>query len=120
LALKAEENSAANPLTPAEEEALRAHYGVKPGEPLPRPRHPFHPGVDWDKVVTKSEDDDEDLDPMQSFFQKIYKNATPDSQRAMLKSYQESNGTSLNTVWDDVKDAPVETHPPNGMVAKKW
>lgn len=66
---------------------------------------------------------DEDLDgsdPVQGFFQKIYKDADPDTRRAMIKSYQESNGTSLSTNWSEVGKGPVETSPPEGMVAKKW
>lgn len=31
----------------------------------------------------------------------------------MIKSYQESNGTSLSTNWDDVKKKRVETMPPD-------
>lgn len=66
-------------------------------------------------------DDDMDVsDPVQGFFQKIYKDADPDTKRAMIKSYQESNGTSLSTNWSEVGKGPVETSPPEGMVAKKW
>lgn len=74
---------------------------------------------DGDKTTTGDDDDDES-DPMNSFFKKLYKNADPDTKRAMMKSYQESNGTSLSTNWSDVKKGPVETHPPEGLVAKKW
>lgn len=38
----------------------------------------------------------------------------------MMKSYQESNGTSLSTVWSDVGSKTFETTPPDGMEAKKW
>jgi suppressor of G2 allele of SKP1 len=38
----------------------------------------------------------------------------------MMKSYQESNGTSLSTVWDEVGKKKVETSPPEGMEAKAW
>lgn len=66
-------------------------------------------------------DDDLDVsDPVQGFFQKIYKDADPDTKRAMIKSYQESNGTSLSTNWAEVGKGPVETSAPEGMVAKKW
>ena len=37
-----------------------------------------------------------------------------------MKSYTESNGTALSTNWKDVGKGHVETHPPEGMVAKKW
>lgn len=38
----------------------------------------------------------------------------------MMKSFTESNGTSLSTNWDDVKSKKVETVPPEGVEAKKW
>jgi len=57
---------------------------------------------------------------MNDFFMKLYKNADPDTKRAMMKSYQESNGTALSTNWEEVKKGPVETKPPDGVVAKKW
>ncbi|KIN01585.1 hypothetical protein OIDMADRAFT_195924 [Oidiodendron maius Zn] len=66
------------------------------------------------------DDDDDDGDPMGGFFKKLYKDADPDTRRAMIKSYQESNGTALSTNWADVKKGPVETQPPEGLVAKKW
>jgi suppressor of G2 allele of SKP1 len=67
-------------------------------------------------------DDDEDTegDATNAFFKKLYKNASPDVRRAMMKSYTESNGTSLSTSWDEVKKGKVETLPPDGMEAKDW
>ena len=93
----------------------------------------------WDKVVndlskkpkkdTKEGEDgasddagieDEEGDPTTNFFKTLYKGADPDTQKAMMKSYQESNGTALSTNWADVSKGKVETSPPDGMVAKKW
>lgn len=66
-------------------------------------------------------DDGEDGgDPAHSFFKHIFKNADPDTKRAMMKSFQESNGTALSTNWAEVGKGKVETSPPDGMVAKKW
>lgn len=65
-------------------------------------------------------DDDFEGDPVNGFFQQLYKGADPDTQRAMMKSYQESNGTALSTNWAEVSKGKVETSPPDGMVAKKW
>ncbi|KAI9857751.1 MAG: hypothetical protein M1824_004707 [Vezdaea acicularis] len=66
------------------------------------------------------EDDDESGDPASAFFKKIYKDADPDTRRAMMKSFQESNGTALSTNWADVGKGKVETSPPDGMEAKGW
>lgn len=93
----------------------------------------------WDKVVNDlskkpkkdvnegeegaSEDagiEDEEGDPTTNFFKMLYKGADPDTQKAMMKSYQESNGTALSTNWADVSKGRVETSPPDGMEAKKW
>ncbi|KAL9084536.1 MAG: hypothetical protein Q9165_008039 [Trypethelium subeluteriae] len=63
---------------------------------------------------------DDDGDPANAFFKKLYMGADPDTKRAMVKSYQESNGTALSTNWAEVSKAVVETSPPDGMEAKRW
>ena len=94
---------------------------------------------DWDKVaddLTKkpkkekkdgeaggdeeAEEDFEGVDPVNGFFQQLYSRADPDTKRAMMKSYQESNGTALSTNWSEVGKGKVETQPPDGMEAKPW
>lgn len=55
-----------------------------------------------------------------AFFQKIYSDANEDTRRAMMKSFQESNGTTLSTNWDEVSKGKVETKPPDGMTPKKF
>jgi suppressor of G2 allele of SKP1 len=92
----------------------------------------------WDKVVddiskktkkaddpTAADDGDDDLedhggDEANYFFKKLFSGASPETQRAMMKSYQESNGTVLSTNWDEVSKGKVETSPPDGMEEKKW
>ncbi|KAJ1041562.1 hypothetical protein NDA11_003625 [Ustilago hordei] len=54
------------------------------------------------------------------FFQKLYADADQDTKRAMMKSYQESGGTTLSTDWSKVGKKQVQTQPPDGMEAKKW
>jgi suppressor of G2 allele of SKP1 len=72
----------------------------------------------WDKLdVAEGDDDTQDVN---YFFKQLYKGATPEQQRAMMKSFIESNGTALSTDWDDVKSRKVETVPPEGVEAKKW
>ncbi len=72
---------------------------------------------DWDKVGSEANEDDKDAN---DFFKQLYSSGTPEQQRAMMKSYVESNGTALSTNWDDVKNGPVATVPPKGVEAKKW
>jgi len=97
----------------------------------------------WDKLITdlttkkpkadtagdatdsKADDDDydydkEDGDEVNSFFKKLYKDADPDTRRAMMKSFSESNGTALSTNWDEVAKGTVATQPPDGVEAKPW
>ena len=73
---------------------------------------------DWDKIGDG--EDVEDGQDVNFFFKNLFKNATPEQQRAMMKSFTESNGTSLSTDWNDVKGRTVETSPPDGVEAKKW
>lgn len=54
------------------------------------------------------------------FFQKLFANADDDAKRAMLKSYQESGGTTLSTNWADVARQKVEVKPPEGSEWRKW
>jgi suppressor of G2 allele of SKP1 len=48
------------------------------------------------------DDEDGEGDPVNAFFKKLYKDADPDTRRAMVKSYQESNGTTLRTTGGEV------------------
>lgn len=93
---------------------------------------------DWDKIAkgeSKSskddgesskdgldadDDDDEGGDPANAFFKKLFKGSSPEVQKAMMKSYTESNGTALSTNWEEVSKGKVETVPPDGMEARKW
>lgn len=57
---------------------------------------------------------------LNSFFQKIFGDADDDTKRAMMKSYQESGGTTLSTNWDEVGKGTVEVKPPAGAEWKQW
>ena len=80
-------------------------------------------GKDWSKFSIEddiSDVENENEGSADSFFQKIYASADPDTQRAMMKSFVESNGTTLNTNWADVKDEEVKTAPPEGSILKHY
>ncbi|PVV01474.1 hypothetical protein BB560_004110 [Smittium megazygosporum] len=68
-----------------------------------------------DKELEAMQEENNDLTAL---FAKIYKDGDDDTRRAMMKSYIESNGTSLSTNWKEVGKGHVETKPPEGMEAK--
>jgi suppressor of G2 allele of SKP1 len=89
------------------------------------------PKKNWDELTTKilssEKEKTSDEDPnaggdgaVNTFFQKIFGDADDDAKRAMLKSFQESGGTTLSTNWEEVSKAPVEVKPPAGSEWKKW
>lgn len=62
---------------------------------------------------SSDEDDEFDSDydtgdAVDGFFKKLYAGADPDTRRAMMKSFQESNGTALSTNWSEVGKGKVE------------
>ncbi|KAI0815002.1 SGS-domain-containing protein [Irpex lacteus] len=74
-----------------------------------------------EKEVTSDQDPNVGGDStVNGFFQKLFADADEDTKRAMMKSYQESGGTTLSTNWDEVKKGPVEVKPPEGSEWKKW
>ncbi|KAM0270609.1 hypothetical protein ACHAQH_009393 [Verticillium albo-atrum] len=78
-----------------------------------------HTGAkNWDKVL--ADEDDTEKESVNDFFKTLYKGATDEQKRAMMKSFTESNGTSLSTNWEDVREGKVETVPPEGVNVKKW
>ncbi|KAK4099529.1 SGS-domain-containing protein [Parathielavia hyrcaniae] len=92
-----------------------------PSAPVAAPAYPTSSRSgpkDWEKLGQEEADDDQS--DVNLFFKQLYKGATPEQQRAMMKSFVESNGTALSTDWDDVKSRKVETVPPEGVEAKKW
>ncbi|BGP17726.1 hypothetical protein JCM10213_005307 [Rhodosporidiobolus nylandii] len=117
------EDEAASAMAPAGENANPTHAYPSSS----RKRH------NWDAIVKESAAEDAEAEKaaqkgpnaggdkaLNELFQKLYADATDDQRRAMIKSYQESNGTALSTDWKDVSSRKVETRPPDSMVAKKW
>ncbi|OAL46908.1 SGS-domain-containing protein [Pyrenochaeta sp. DS3sAY3a] len=76
----------------------------------------------WDKLAADDlkEEDLIEGDESSHFFKNLYKDATPEQQRAMMKSYSESGGTVLSTDWSNVGSREVVPEPPDGMEAKKY
>lgn len=66
-----------------------------------------------DKAESSGEDEEIDSDydtgdAVDGFFKKLYAGADPDTRRAMMKSFSESNGTSLSTNWNEVGKGRVD------------
>ncbi|EEH42632.1 co-chaperone SGT1 [Paracoccidioides brasiliensis Pb18] len=80
-------------------------------------------GKEIEAAGSEDDNDDEGLqsddsdygtgDPVDAFFKKLYANADPDTRRAMVKSYYESEGTALSTNWSEVSKGKVEPKPPS-------
>jgi suppressor of G2 allele of SKP1 len=65
----------------------------------------------WRQVKLPKEEEEKN-DGLDHFLQKIYKDASPDARRAMMKSIVESQGTVLSTNWEDVGARHVDPQPP--------
>ncbi|KAI1372748.1 SGS-domain-containing protein [Hypoxylon crocopeplum] len=118
-------------LTQASNPAVKAAPIVnKPDSAKPTGSTPAYPtsskkgAVNWDKFADDDDNDNDESDSkdgnVNSFFQQLYKDADDDTKRAMMKSYVESNGTSLSTSWAEAKERTYTTQPPDGAEAKKW
>ncbi|KAH7165772.1 oxidosqualene:lanosterol cyclase [Dactylonectria macrodidyma] len=110
----------APPLAEEKGKAPAKSTETEPQKPagVPYPTSSRTGAKDWDKFG--ADEDEEEGKDVNGFFKQLFKNSTPEQQRAMMKSFTESNGTALSTDWNDVKDRTVETVPPDGVNAKKW
>jgi len=81
-----------------------------------------HGPKNWDKLADTElgEDKLEGDAALNKVFQDIYKGASDDQRRAMMKSFQESGGTVLSTNWSEVGSGYVKGSPPKGMEMKEW
>ncbi|KAG7833430.1 hypothetical protein KL943_004295 [Ogataea angusta] len=75
--------------------------------------------INWSKFKVDDAEEDSSQDP-DVFFRKLYEGADDDTKRAMMKSYLESNGTSLSTDWKEVSQKKVDIAPPDGVDIKNW
>jgi len=95
-----------------------------PTETVPKPHNS---SKDWDKIGKEADEEfKKDVEEgggeaaLQQMFKNIYANASAETQRAMMKSFQESNGTVLSTNWNEVGKEKVEMKPPDSMEFRKW
>jgi len=83
---------------------------------------------DWDSIDSAAkkeadEDKPEGEAALNKLFSDIYGNATDETKKAMMKSFQTSGGTVLSTNWDEVKEKDYEADGikgPDGMEWKKY
>ena len=93
-------------------------------QPLPPTAPLVYPNSkkrDWSNF--KVEDDDgapQGEDALNKLFKDIYSKSDEDTRRAMMKSFQESNGTVLSTNWKDVGAREVKGEAPKGMEMHAW
>ncbi|CDU17733.1 calcyclin-binding protein, putative [Plasmodium yoelii] len=69
---------------------------------------------EWAKFA-QSIGEDEDNQSIDHFFRKIYEDGDDDLKRAMIKSFQTSNGTVLSTNWKDVQNKNYEKEKNNKL-----
>lgn len=88
---------------------------------------PYASHRDWNSIEKDIENELEQEKPagddaMNVLFQQIFKDADPDTRKAMIKSYQTSGGTVLSTNWKEVKekDYEAERTAPKGVEWKTW
>jgi len=106
---------------PASHGATKPVAGAEAKKPSGPPAYPSSAKggpKNWETLAVPGED--EETGDANHFFKQLFAGSTPDQQRAMMKSFTESNGTALSTDWNDVKSRKVETLPPDGVEAKKW
>lgn len=92
------------------------------GKPNPASLYPSSRGAkDWDAIAKGDEEDKLSGDhALNKLFKDIYKDASEEQRRAMMKSYVESNGTVLSTNWEEVGTGEVKGQAPAGMEMHSW
>lgn len=105
------------------EKAAEAPKEVLPSYPTSNKNKKNWDSLDkeFEKEILK--DKKEGDDAMNDLFKQIYAGADEETRRAMIKSYQTSNGTVLSTNWGEVKEKDYEgkdyVSPPDHFEPKK-
>ena len=90
---------------------------------------PYASARDWNRLEKEMEaelekDKPEGEEALNKLFKDIYGKATPETRRAMNKSFQTSGGTVLSTNWGEVGTTDYEDpdvrQAPAGMEWKSW
>ena len=91
-------------------------------QPNPASLYPSSRGAkNWDAIAKSDEEDKLSGDhALNNLFRTIYKDASEEQRRAMMKSYVESNGTVLSTNWEEVGAGEVKGQAPAGMEMHSW
>ena len=108
-------------------DAAAATAAASTSSSKPKLNRPYASHKDWDSIEKTIEEEEEKETPqgdaaMNKLFQQIYANASDDTKRAMVKSFQTSGGTVLSTNWDEVKETDYEKDrtAPDGVEWKDW
>jgi len=104
------------------ESATQAWDSHLEGKPNPTSVYPSSRGAkNWDAIAKGDEEDKLTGDhALNNLFKTIYKDASEEQRRAMMKSYVESNGTVLSTNWEEVGAGEVKGQAPAGMEMHTW
>lgn len=106
----------------------KEEINAKPKEVMPSYPTSNPNKKDWSKVDRNIEkefikDKPEGDEAMNELLKQIYSGSDEETRRAMIKSYQTSNGTVLSTNWSEVKEKDYEgkdyVAPPDHFIAKK-